>query len=310
MATILVGNAPCSWGTLEFGATKAERIPYTQMLDELAEAGYTGSELGDWGYMPTDPDELAQAFRSRGLHLTGAYVGVRLKDPTAHGPGREQVLRVARLLAATAQRLAQPFLPHVVLADDNGTDPVRVQHAGRITPDMSLSPDAWQVFARGAEEIARAVREETGLPTGFHNHCAGYVETPWEIDELMARTDPQVLGLVFDTGHFAFGAGGCQDVLPTLRRYGERVWYVHFKDYSPQVGQQVREQGLNYFQAVGKGVFCRLGEGCVDFPGVVAWLQERDYQGYVTVEQDVLPGMGSPKENAIRNREYLRAIGL
>jgi inosose dehydratase len=43
---------------------------------------------------------------------------------------------------------------------------------------------------------------------------------------------------------------------------------------------------------------------------VSEWLQQRNYQGFITVEQDVLPGMGQPKESAGRNRDYLRSIGL
>jgi inosose dehydratase len=38
------------------------------------------------------------------------------------------------------------------------------------------------------------------------------------------------------------------------------------------------------------------------------WLTTRKYEGYTIVEQDILPGMGSPKESARRNREYLRSI--
>ena len=54
MKELLVGNAPCSWGTLEH-QDQSQSIPFNQMLDELVETGYTGTELGDWGYMPTDP---------------------------------------------------------------------------------------------------------------------------------------------------------------------------------------------------------------------------------------------------------------
>jgi inosose dehydratase len=46
----------------------------------------------------------------------------------------------------------------------------------------------------------------------------------------------------------------------------------------------------------------------VDFPAVLRWLNDRGYAGYVLVEQDVLPGTGSPRESARRNRQYLRAI--
>ena len=58
MPVMRVGNAPCSWGTLEFKEVGAEQIGYSRMLDELAETGYTGTELGDWGYMPSEPAAL------------------------------------------------------------------------------------------------------------------------------------------------------------------------------------------------------------------------------------------------------------
>lgn len=61
---------------------------------------------------------------------------------------------------------------------------------------------------------------------------------------------------------------------------------------------------------VGHGVFCELGQGDIDFPAVLAKLRDLNYEGWIVVEQDVLPGMGSPKESARRNRDYLRSIGL
>ena len=52
----------------------------------------------------------------------------------------------------------------------------------------------------------------------------------------------------------------------------------------------------------------QLGKGYVDFPALLRWLKAKRYDGYVVVEQDVLPGLGDPKESARRNREYLRSI--
>jgi inosose dehydratase len=308
--TIHVGNAPCSWGTLEFGSTQEDRTLYGSMLDELTESGYTGSELGDWGFMPTQSEPLAAALRERKLTLTGAFIGVKLRKVAAHTVGTETAVNTACLLAQTADRLGASIRPFLVLAGDNGSDPTRTTNAGRIGPGMGLSDDEWAVYAKSAQEIARAVQNETGLRTVFHAHCAGFIETPEEIDRLMALTDPNLLGLVFDTGHFAFGAGSCDDILPALDRLADRIEYIHFKDFEPAVGERVRREQMDYFQAVGAGVFCELGQGCVDFPAVLAWLQKRDYRGFITVEQDVLPGMGAPKESAERNRAYLRSIGL
>ncbi len=132
--TLRVGNAPCSWGTLEFEATKAEPVGFDRMLDELVETGYTGTELGDWGYMPTDPQTLSRELNGRGIVMLGAFVPVALKDASAHAAGQEAAVKTARLLAAVSQKPA-PFL---VLADKNGTVPQRTLNAGRITPEMGV----------------------------------------------------------------------------------------------------------------------------------------------------------------------------
>lgn len=310
MSNLSVGNAPCSWGTLEFEGLAQQPIRYPQMLDELAETGYAGSELGDWGFMPTDAAQLAAEFTTRGIALTGAYVGVALEDAHKHADGEAAVLRTARLLAAVAQRTGQIVQPFLVLAADNGVDPTRTQNAGRITPELGLTPDQWQTFASGADRMAQAVRNETGLRTVFHPHCAGWVETPDEIERLLELTDPTVLGLVFDTGHYSYGAGGCETIPAALRQFGDRIWYIHFKDCHPSVLQQARDEQWGYFEAVRQGIFCELGQGCVDFRKALSWLHEVNYTGFITVEQDVLPGMGAPKESAARNRAFLRVIGL
>lgn len=307
---ILVGNAPCSWGSLEFEGMETEPIPYPQMLDELAQTGYVGTELGDWGYMPTDPGLLAATLLTRKLALTGAFVPVMLASEGAHATGVEVAVRTATLLAQATQRMGQTQHPWLVLADENGTVPERTNNAGRITPDMGLTAAQWKIFGAGADRIAQAVFDATGLRTVFHHHCAGYVETPAEIDRLLGVTSPDLVGLVFDTGHYAYGADGCSDMIDALLRLESRIWYMHFKDCSESVAEEARTRGWDYFTAVRHGIFCELGRGCVDFPAVLAWLNERHYRGYVTVEQDVLPGMGAPAESATKNRAYLRTIGL
>ena len=298
---IKIANAPCSWGALEFDL-EGEAPDYVQVLDEIAQTGYAGTELGDWGFMPTDPQKLAQEIHGRNLVLLAAFVPVSLKDPSAHQAGIGVAVRTARLLAAV-----EGGLPFIVLADENGKILERTENAGRVTPEMGLNDTEWQIFAEGATKVAEAVKRETGLRTAFHHHCAGYVETPAEIEKLMSLTDTRLLGLVFDCGHYRFGGG---DPLDGLRKYGQRVWHFHFKDYHPAMGRQGAEEGWDYFQAVRHGVFCELGKGNVNFPALMKELQELGYDGWGVVEQDVLPGMGAPKESAKRNREYIRTLGF
>jgi len=280
MTRLLAGNAPCSWGTLEFEEAKGEQIPYDRMLDELADAGYTGTELGEWGYMPTDASVLRAELERRGLVMLGAFVPVALKNSAAHAAGIAGAVKTARLLAAIGTTPA----PYLVLADDNGTVPERTRAAGRVTPELGLTVAEWKIFACGADQVARAVFEETGLRTVFHHHCAGYVETPDEISMLLSLTDPNLLGLVFDTGHYCYGAEEkCCDVVSALDGFGDRVWYVHLKDFQPEVARRACEERWDYFTALRHGVFCELGKGCVDFPALLRRLVERGYAGYVLV---------------------------
>lgn len=295
-----VANAPCSWGVLEFGL-EGDAAGYTQVLDEMRDAGYAGTEFGDWGFMPTESAVLQDAVSQRGLALLAAFIPIALSIPEKIADGLAHALKTARLL--------QSINPNafIVLADENGSVPERTLNAGRIQPNQSLNRDQWKTFTANADHVAKVVGNETGLRTVFHHHCAGYIETPDEIEHLLNDTNSDWLGLCFDTGHYTYGGGNALDGLKTCR---ERIWHVHFKDCSPDVANKAAENYWDYFDAVKHGVFCELGKGSVDFPGVLQSLQETGYEGWIVVEQDVLPGMGSPYESAKRNREYLHSIGL
>jgi inosose dehydratase len=275
---IQIANAPCSWGVLEFDL-EGKAAGYQQVLDEIRDTGYEGSELGDWGFMPTDPLKLKDELLQRNLSMIGAFVPVFLKDREAF----------------------------IVLADDNGKIKERTLNAGRINSSMGLSKDEWKVFAEGTNYVASEIKAKTGLRTVFHHHCAGYVETPEEIDTLLTLTDPLLVGLVLDMGHYKFSGG---DPLGALKKYQDRIWHIHFKDCHTTIAAKSRTEKWDYFKSVGNGVFCELGKGSVDFTAILAELMTQYYSGWIVVEQDVLPGMGNPKVCAKRNRDFIKSLGL
>ena len=116
--------------------------------------------------------------------------------------------------------------------------------------------------------------------------------------------------MVFDTGHFLYGSGTNDGnlVLEALETFKSRLWYVHYKDCSPSIATQAREQHWTYKEAIEHGIFCELGQGSVDFAAVTQKLEALNYQGWICVEQDVLPGMGEPKASAQRNRQHLAVV--
>jgi inosose dehydratase len=299
-AQIRVGNAPVSWGVIE--NVEGERGGYARVLDEMQETGFVGTELGDWGFLPTNPAVLRQELAARNLQLLASWVSVYLHDADRHAASEADAVRTARLLAEVG---GPDNL--IVLGNDPYGDPMRTQYAGRIRPEQGMSDAQWKVFTEGANRVARAVKRETGLRTVFHHHIGTWVETPEETATFLSLTDPSVVGLCFDTGHYRFGGG---DPVAGLRQHADRVWHVHFKDHDPRVAEQSRRNNWGAIQSVEHGVFCELGRGDVDFPAIIQELKDIGYAGWIVVEQDVLPGMGTPKESAQRNRDYIRSIGL
>src|SRR5882672_6191536 len=132
-----VANAPCSWGILEFESTSLAPSA-AQVLDEIAATGYAGTELGDWNFLPTDPQRLAAELEGRHLALAGAFVDVVLTDPGAHETGEATAVRTARLLADTV-RLQPDTSPAVRLTASAEATAVRRSVPRRRKPDATYN---------------------------------------------------------------------------------------------------------------------------------------------------------------------------
>jgi inosose dehydratase len=299
-STLRLGNAPVSWGVY---GPDAPHLPYARFLDAVAHAGYAGTELGPYGYFPTDPAALGRELSQRGLALGSSYVGVALEDPARRQAAVDECLRVGRLLATQGVR-------EVIVADDD--HPERMARAGRVPADGSLgwSDAEWSEAVKTLHAIASALKAELDMGVVVHHHVGTFLETPAEIAELMQRTDPALVNLLLDTGHVVYGGG---DPAAMAQELGARIRYVHLKDVKAQELAHVRQSEVHMREAWKRGVFCALGEGVVDFPRVVEALRRNGYAGWVIVEQDVVPdaqGRLSPDpfECARRSRDYCRDV--
>jgi inosose dehydratase len=278
-----------------------EQIPYGKVLDEIAEAGYAGTELGPYGYFPTEPNELAAELSARRLQLVASFVPIPLAHPERHDAGYQEAMRVAQLLAQTSARL-------IVLADEMSE--ARIAVSGRVDESSDgMSDSQWVGAAQILESIAKACRE-LGLSAVFHHHAGTFVETPREIARLCDSIDADLLGLCLDTGHYFFGGG---DPVDAVRLYGARIRHLHLKDVQLPILESARRDGIGFLEAVRRGVFCELGEGAVDLKKVIRDMAAGGYSDWAIVEQDVdtrKKGV-KPFESALRSRQYLRnEIGI
>ncbi len=297
---IKIGTAPVSWGIMEVEGWNGQ-APYAKVLDEMADAGYEGTELGPYGYLPSQPERLKAELSSRGLSMVSAFVPLPLAETARHDSTFREAIKVADLLASAGARL-------IVLAGDMYE--ARMSVAGRVNEERDgMTERHWHDAVEIISRIARACRE-MGLSTAFHHHAGTLIETPNEIERLCESTDPALIGLCLDTGHYLYGGG---DPVEAVRKYGSRIWHLHLKDVRSAVLESVRREGVGFIEAVRRDVFCELGEGAVDFPNIKQGLIDCGYDGWAIVEQDVdasLPGV-HPFESAVRSRRYLReTIGV
>jgi inosose dehydratase len=298
---IKVASAPINWGIMEHVELPPD-YPYNRVLDEIKAAGYTGTELGPYGFLPADSAVLRNELAKRSLTLCSAFVDVELGNRDASAAGLAFVKRSVQLISEAGARL-------LVLSDM--TTPERNATSGRRNNanQISWSEAQWQAATAAIREIIKLCKS-FGLRVAFHHHVGSHVETPEEVDRLFSLFPADELGLCLDTGHYVYGGG---DTIAFLEKQVSRVWCVHLKDVYEQKAAEARQQRMNFHAAVRHGIFAPLGKGSIDFPRVISLLQRGNFDGWVVVEADVLPGgvgADAPLPNAIAGREYLRKLGI
>jgi inosose dehydratase len=271
-----------------------KQTPWSRYLDEVAEAGYRYTELGPFGYMPTDPDVLRGELDQRGLTVTAGFTMFDLEDEAAWEAGLEQSLGTARLV----QGLGAEYL---IVIDDVYTNLV----TGRPRISGELDDVEW---GRLVDTIRRLgdLAADHGLKAVVHPHVQTHVETEEEIERLLADA-PEVL-LCLDVGHHAYSGG---EPIAFFEKHRERIPYLHLKSVDRELRQRVEDDGTSFANAVAEGVFVEPSVGVVDFGALRDAMADAGYGGFAIVEQDMYPvPFDKPLPIAKRTHEYLVGLGL
>jgi len=305
---ITVTCAPCCWGIDD---VKNPHLPaWERVFDEAAQAGFGGLELGPYGYMPLDVARVSDALNKRGLKIVAGTIFDNLVAPS----NRENLLRqtdeICALIAALpkpeshgGQRHEAPYLTVM----DWGHE-ARDYAAGHSDRAVRLETQAWRGMVGTIGAIAELARDKYGVRAVIHPHAGGHIEFADEIERIVSDVPAEVAGLCLDTGHTAYAG---MDPVATLRRYWDRLDYIHFKDIDPKVFDEVMGERIRFFDACAKGVMCPIGSGNINYAGIRALLTELGYGGYITIEQERDPrNTGSILDDLAASRSFLARTGF
>ncbi|MFK4064753.1 sugar phosphate isomerase/epimerase family protein [Streptomyces sp. NPDC029674] len=295
LSRIRIGSAPDSWGV--WFPEDPRQVPWRRFLDEVAEAGYEWIELGPYGYLPTDPAELTAETARRGLKVSAGTVFTGLH----HGPAVwEKTWAHVADNAALAQAMGAE---HLVVIPSFWRD----DKTGTVLEDRVLTPAQWRELTTQTERLAHEVRERYGLRVVVHPHADTHIDTEENVTRFLDATDPDLVSLCLDTGHYAYCGG---DSVKLIETYGERIGYLHLKQVDPEILATVRADEVPFGPAVARGVMCEPPAGVPALRPVLAAAQKLGVELFAIVEQDMYPcEPDRPLPVARRTRSYLRSCG-
>jgi inosose dehydratase len=260
------------------------------LVAEIARLGFSGCQLSR--ALPSGA-ALKPALERRGVRIAEVYAALPCNSDGPTAGARDQAFERLDALRRTDGD---------VLVFSYHLSEERIGWSGRAN-----QPGAPSLTAEGRSraldlihEVAREAKS-SGHPLVYHPHTGTFVETPAEVEWLMASTDADLVGLCLDVGHYIVGGG---DPVDAIRRYGRRIRHVHMKDVDPGVLEQLRAGALpGFLDALEARIFTELGNGVLDVLGVTRELAALDYSGWIMCEQDTT--WRPPAESAAISRAVL-----
>lgn len=289
---IRLGIAPINWTNDDLPELGAENT-FEQCISEMALAGFQGCEVGN--KFPKDPAILKKALELRGLTICNQWNSYELTTKTLE-ENKKSFIKLLQFLKTMG-------------ADVIGGGETGNSCQGKDLPvfaakGMLNSNEQWRSFTTGLNELGKMARDE-GLKLAFHHHMGTCVQSQAETDRMLDETDPDLVFLNYDCGHFYFAG---EDPVALLKKYISRTAHIHLKDIRPQILKKVIDQDLSFLQGVQQGVFTVPGdtEGCIDFPSLFEVIRQSDYQGWMVVEAEQDPAIANPLEYAQIARQFIK----
>lgn len=285
---VKLGIAPIAWTNDDMPDLGAENT-FEQCVSEMALAGFTGCEVGN--KYPRDTAVLKKALELRGMQICNAWFS-------------------SFLTTKPYEEVEKDFIEHITFLKEMGAKVVGMSEQGHSIQGTDkpifeakyvMNDEEWDTLCTGINKLGK-VAKNMGIKLCFHHHMGTVVQTEEEIDRLMANTDPELFGLLFDCGHLAYCG---EDYMSVLNKYADRILHVHLKDIRPEKVEQVKREHLSFLQGVRLGTFTVPGDGVIDFKPIFDVLEKTGYEGYVLVEAEQDPAIANPLEYAIKARKYI-----
>ena len=290
---VKLGIAPIGWTNDDMPDLGAENT-FEQCVSEMALAGFKGTEIGN--KYPKDPEVLKHKLDVRGLQVCNAWFSSLLTSEPYEVTIQNFIAHRDKLNFLGAK---------VIGASEQGNSIQGKLDVPILGPDKPVyTEEQWKTVCKGFNEMGALAREK-GMYFTVHHHMGTGVQTVEEIDRLMDETDPELVFLLFDSGHLSFAG---IDPLPVLKKYIKRIKHVHLKDLRLKVYEEVKKQNMSFLDAVRAGVFTVPGDGDVDFTSIFEVLAENNYEGYVLVEAEQDPAKANPFEYAVNARKYIKEV--
>jgi len=287
---VQIGINPISWSNDDLPSLGGE-IPLETALREGKEIGYQGFELGN--KFPKEPAALKAKLAEYGLACVSGWYSGRL----ATGTVEDEIAGVQAHLEKLVYNGAK------VMVYGEVADAIQGQAQPLYKRPRLRSEAAWRAYGERLNAFGRYLQSR-GITLAYHHHMGAYVESPDDIDQLMAVTGPEV-GLLFDTGHAAFGGG---DPLTLLRRHLPRIVHVHCKDVRPAVVKLARNRQWTFLQSVINGAFTVPGDGGIAFAPLLLALAQHGYAGWLVVEAEQDPVVAPSYTYADKGYRHLAGL--